>query len=290
MSAFVVVIELPLSSADAGEGLLHLGGACGVETRSHGELGPPGAPPLGAGLAELRGYFDGRGDAEAAAALVAERLGAGARLEELQDELWAESWKRHFQPISLGRLLVVPPWPPWDGLTPGPGQTRLVLEPGLAFGTGSHETTSLCLRALDEALLARPGARLLDVGTGSGILAIAGLLLGSAGAVGTDNDPVAIRVARENAERNGVVPDLRCAPLAEIQGTYELVLANILANTLVELSAELCAKVAPGGLLFLSGILAAQADEVAGAFGALRELPRARAGDWMRLTFARPAA
>ncbi len=288
MPSFLLVVTLPPELADAGAGLLHLAGAGGVETRAHGELGPPGAPPLPEGTVELRGHFERRAEAEEARALLEARLGSAGRLDEIPEEAWAESWKRHFRPLRLGRILVLPPWSTEE---PAPGERRLVLEPGLAFGTGSHETTSLCLRALDEALAARPGASVLDVGTGSGILAIAARLLGAGRLIATDDDAVAVRVARENAARNGVALDAREAPLEEVSGGFDLVVANILANTLVALAPGLAPKVAPGGLLFLSGILGGQEDEVARAFGPpLRERPRWRDGDWMLLTFERPIA
>jgi ribosomal protein L11 methyltransferase len=150
-----------------------------------------------------------------------------------------------------------------DVSTP-PGALRLVLEPGLAFGTGDHPTTGLCLEELDRFVQSHPGASVLDVGTGSGILAIAAKKLGAGATVGTDNDPVALRVARENAEVNGVAFDVR----AEIPegATFDLVLANILANTLCDLAPGLSRAVAPGGRLLLSGILETQAAEVEAAY------------------------
>jgi ribosomal protein L11 methyltransferase len=170
----------------------------------------------------------------------------------------------------------------------------VVLDPGMAFGTGTHATTALCLGALSELVTARPGLSVLDVGTGSGLLAIAARKLGAGLTVGVDNDPVAVRVARENAERNAVDVALSETPAGEVRGTFDLVLANILANTLVELAPALEARLAPGGVVLLSGILAPQAEEVRRAYVALGLRPLAGAdrteGEWVLLALEKPAA
>jgi ribosomal protein L11 methyltransferase len=167
----------------------------------------------------------------------------------------------------------------------------VILDPGMAFGTGTHPTTALCLRALSALLAARPGAAVLDVGTGSGLLAIAAARLGARRAVGTDDDPVALRVAAENAARNGVRLELLADPPEAVPGAFEVVVANILANTLVELAADVAAHLEPGGVALVSGILAPQEAEVRAAYrrAGLRAMPERdrRDGEWSLLAFER---
>jgi ribosomal protein L11 methyltransferase len=183
--------------------------------------------------------------------------------------------------------------PSWIAAAPPPGMAEIVLDPGMAFGTGTHPTTSLCLAALSDLLAARPGARVLDVGTGSGLLAIAARKLGAAEVAGNDNDPVAVRVARENAALNGVELDLNERGVGGQRGPFDLVLANILANTLVDLAPALAAQLAPGGVVLLSGILTPQEEEVRAAYLAagLAPLPGGdrRDGEWSLLAFTRAA-
>jgi ribosomal protein L11 methyltransferase len=170
---------------------------------------------------------------------------------------------------------------------------EIVLDPGMAFGTGTHPTTSLCLAALSDLLSARPGARVLDVGTGSGLLAIAARKLGAGVVAGNDNDPVAVQVARENAALNGVELDLNERGVGQQHGPFELVLANILANTLVALAPALAAQLAPGGVVLLSGILTPQEEEVRAAYleAGLVPLPGGdrRDGEWSLLAMTRAA-
>ncbi len=166
-SSYCLLAEVAADQAEAASGLMHLSGASGVEVRDGEGLLPPGVAPLPPGRSELRGYFERPEVAEAARALLAQRLGIRGALEEVREELWAESWKKHFHPLRIGRLWVVPPWT--EEATPA-GAQRIVLEPGMAFGTGSHATTSLCLAALDRLLGEKAGASVFDVGTGSGIL------------------------------------------------------------------------------------------------------------------------
>jgi ribosomal protein L11 methyltransferase len=173
---------------------------------------------------------------------------------------------------------------------PPPGSAEVVLDPGMAFGTGTHATTSLCLGAIDDFLARRPGASMLDVGTGSGLLAIAARKLGAGRVAANDNDPVAVAVAAENAARNGADLELTGEPPAAIPGRFDLVVANILANVLVELAPELAGRMAPGGELVLAGILVPQEEEVRAPFAAqgLLPLPGERRGEWSLLRFRRP--
>lgn len=200
-------------------------------------------------------------------ALLGERLKAAGvaytvACTGVEQEDWQNGWRKYYQPMEIGRrLAVVPSWQQYET-----DRVRLVLDPGLAFGTGSHETTSLCLEALDE--LVRGGERMLDIGTGSGILAIAALKLGAAGAEGVDIDPVAVRTAGENAARNGVADRLAVlvGDLSEkASGTYQIITANIVADAIKSLVPAVPALLAEGGVFIASGIIDDRRDEVVAA-------------------------
>jgi ribosomal protein L11 methyltransferase len=172
---------------------------------------------------------------------------------------WKESWKRHFKPLEIGRHLLLRP--SWSRRRAKPGQSVVVLDPGLSFGTGQHPTTTFCLRELVRARAHRKPQSFLDIGTGSGILAIAAAKLGYAPVHGFDFDPDAVRVARTNARRNRVEgsvrlgqADLSLLPLRSRQ-QQDVVCANLLADLLIRESARILNRVKPGGLLVLAGIL-----------------------------------
>jgi len=209
----------------------------------------------------------------------------------LQENDWAEAWKFAYRPIAVGeRLMIVPAWLE----NPDPQRIPLVLDPGMAFGTGTHPTTQMCLAEVER--LVQPGITVLDVGCGSGILSIAALKLGAAQALGVDTDPQAVAIAAENAARNGVAAGFQAAvgsvealqqpPLGPVQAP--LVLANILAPVLVKLldEAGLAELVAPGGHLVLSGILENQAEDVAAAVAraGMTIAHRRQIEDWVTLT------
>ena len=168
--------------------------------------------------------------------------------------------------MELGeRLAVCPSWESYDK----PGRVVLRLDPGMAFGTGTHETTALCLRALDE--LVRGGERMLDIGTGSGILAIAALLLGAKEADGVDIDPMCVRTAGENAERNGVADRfrVRVGNLSEqVSGKYQIITANIVANAIISLAPSVPALLEQNGVFIASGVIDEREEEVAAAIAA----------------------
>ena len=283
MATWSLTAELPADEADASTAILFERGAAGVEERE-GSLAPmPGERQPGAGRVILIGFFAD----EAAAREAAAALGAPADVAEIPDRDWGEEWKKGLGPLSVGRLFLRPSW---IDAAPPPGSAEVVLDPGMAFGTGTHATTSLCLAAIDAFLARRPGASVLDVGTGSGLLAIAARKLGAGRVAANDNDPVAVAVAAENAERNGAALELTGDPPSAIPGSFDLVVANILANVLVELAPDLARRAAPGAEVVLAGVLVPQEEEVARAFLAcgLEPLPGERRGEWSLLRFQRP--
>jgi ribosomal protein L11 methyltransferase len=192
----------------------------------------------------------------------------------LDEEDWAESWKEFFYPEKLGeRIVVKPSWRTYDA---GQGDIIIELDPGMAFGTGTHATTRLCLEALERIFDCLPpyttpfpqAPAVLDVGTGSGVLAIAARKLGAGPITAVDIDPDAVAVAQENLALNGIVDDvdISTTPLARIHETFSLVLANILAEDLIRMAGELTERLRPGGLLILSGILVEREPGVMDAF------------------------
>ena len=207
------------------------------------------------------------------------------QVERIEDQDWERSWMDNFQPMRFGRRLwIVPSWHE----APEPEAVNLLLDPGLAFGTGTHPTTALCLEWLDGQDLA--GCRVLDFGCGSGILGIAALLLGAESALGTDIDPQALEASRDNAGRNGLPAESFPVYLPEQlpQQPVDVVVANILAGPLVQLAPTITALVKPAGRLALSGILAEQAEEVRAAYeGAFDLDPTAVKDGWVRISGVR---
>ncbi len=181
---------------------------------------------------------------------------------KIDEQAWAESWKAFFKPQPITPRLVVKPT--WCDHVPGPGQQVIELDPGMAFGTGTHPTTAMCVQLLEQHL--RPGCALLDVGTGSGILLIAAAKLGAGRLTGVDLDPMAVAVARANLVQNGIASnryELLCGHLIEaVSGTYDIVVANILADIVIELLNEVAAVLKPGGLFICSGIIHAQREMI----------------------------
>jgi ribosomal protein L11 methyltransferase len=186
------------------------------------------------------------------------------QVRAVDDADWTDAWKRHYVPQRIGRVVIVPSWVPYEA---APDDAVVILDPGMAFGTGLHPTTRACLDLLQGIEPVPP--RVLDVGCGSGILALAALRLGAESAVGWDTDPLAVDAARANAERNGLEGRLEVRQgstpkMAEER--YPLVLANLVAAVLVDLAPRLAAHLAPGGVLVAGGIIAERADEVVQAF------------------------
>ncbi|MFC6328097.1 50S ribosomal protein L11 methyltransferase [Alloalcanivorax gelatiniphagus] len=243
---------------------------------------PPGARPLW-NTTVVTALFEDDADLDAVLAALGERglTFADHRVEPLADQAWERAWMDDFQPMRFGqRLWIVPSWSD----APEPHAVNLKLDPDLAFGTGTHDTTALCLEWLDGADLS--GRRVLDFGCGSGVLAIAALLLGAESAVGTDIDPQALTASADNAAANGVADRLSLylpEALAADQ-RYDLLVANILAGPLIELADTLAARCLPGAPMALSGILTDQAESVRQAYAPWFELaPTRQRGDWVRI-------
>lgn len=234
-------------------------------------------PDSGEGRRQLRQYLAGLEEYE-------------SQTVSLREEDWATSWQKYYQPIPVGkRIYIVPDWMRGQGVPEG--RVPLYLNPGLTFGTGAHPTTQLCLELLEEAL--RPGDKVLDLGCGSGILAIAALALGASRAVGVDIDPKAADVAFENAALNGigdgrlsvyagdVLSDKKLAAKLE-PGQNQVVLANIVADVIIPLSAKAGQFMTDGGMFLASGVIDGRQDEVEAAlkqngFAIVRHLER---GGW----------
>ena len=217
-------------------------------------------------------------------ALAAAGLAATAAfsIERVEDADWVRLTQSQFHPIQITpRLWVVPSW----HTPPDPAAINIALDPGVAFGTGAHPTTRLCLRWLDETVT--PDADVLDYGCGSGILAIAAMKLGAARACGIDIDPQAVQAAQHNAQQNGVEITLATAE-QDVAGPAQIVVANILANPLTVLAPLLARLTRPGGQIALSGILVEQADTVLEAYAPQFTMTRAATDEgWVLLTGSR---
>lgn len=254
----------------------------------------------------LGSYFPDAAAATAAAQRARRELRGVVALAEptispVADTDWRESYKLHFKPWHFGRMHWVPVWERDSYALPA-GDALVLLDPGMAFGTGNHETTRLCcerLVAYTEQRRAAGGSldglRVIDAGCGSGILAISALKLGFAPVAGFDNDPEAVAVSRENATLNGVTGQVEFFVgnlITGLQGRQaDVVLANILANVLRDFARELVAAVAPGGWLVLSGILATEIEAVRREFATVAPgwaLESRTMGEWSDLKLVRP--
>ena len=218
-------------------------------------------------------------------------IGKLARVSELRERVanedeWRDSWKEFFHPLRIGRRIVI--CPTWRECETKPGDAVVHLDPGMAFGTGHHPTTRMCLEALERTV--SPGDRVLDLGCGSGILSIAAAKLGAAGVLGFEIDAAAVRAARANVEMNevgdraeivrGTLPSAK-APA----GGFDLALANISAAIVADMAASLADCLAPGGTLIASGMIEARLDDVLAALESADMTVRERAmdGDWVAL-------
>ncbi|MGI6367950.1 MAG: 50S ribosomal protein L11 methyltransferase [Anaerolineae bacterium] len=295
-----VSVEASLEAVDDVLGLLsrHCSGGAAVDEHREGPVWEPQE------RVTVKGYLDEH-DTETLqkleiALLLLSRTGAisepTTRLLEAAD--WAESWKAFFPPLLIGeRFVVVPSWVEYQ--VPE-GRLPLYIDPGMAFGTGLHATTRLCLIALERQPVA--DTRVLDVGTGSGILAIAAALLGAAQVDAMDVDPVCVQVSQENAQRNGVasriqveratLPSRARTGVAYHQGSgYDLLLINILAEIIIDMAASLPPRIRPGGVCIASGILQEKVPAVSEALEGvgLSILDVLIEDGWAALVLSRPA-
>ena len=256
-----------------------------------------------AGRAVFEEFFDRPEDAEARR-VVLERclplwLGSrpwALRIAQVRREVWTEYWKRFFHADRVSRRIVIRP--PWESFAAGPEDCVVEIDPGMAFGTGLHPTTRACLGFLDDLARGRSGLSFLDIGCGSGVLTIAAAKLGFRPADGVDNDPVAVPVARENAERNGVggVAAFALQDGAQLGGArrYDVVCANMFAHELASVAAAVSRVVSDGpiGRLLLAGLMHAQYDATRAAYEAIGFVEERRVpdGEWISGQFRRASA
>ena len=271
---------MPRGQTDAASGLMWELGAVGVQEDYVPGTAPPARQPWDTGAPApqppdvlLRGWWEG--DGQRAQRTLTERVADWLRVEgptahPVQADDWAESWKQGLTRVVVRDVAVAPPW------LAEPGD--LVIEPGMAFGTGEHPTTRRCLEGVQRN--GRPGASCLDVGCGTGVLALAAARLGMT-ATGIDIDPEAIRASDENAAANGLQARFSVTPLAAVPGTFDLVVANVYAEVLVGLAPDLRRLTA--GRLVLAGILADRALAVEAALAPMQVVLRQQDEDWVCL-------
>lgn len=276
------------TNSEALEDALLAAGACSVTLQDGADQPlfepPPGATPLWDEI-RLMGLFTADRAPQDIVDAVSAALGSELptyRLEILEDKDWVREWMDSYQPMRFGaRLWICPSW----RTPPEPDAVNLMLDPGLAFGTGTHPTTALCLGWLDGLDLA--GKTVIDFGCGSGILGIAALLLGASQVIAIDNDPQALLATRDNAQRNGLDETRIRALLPEqlpADATADVIIANILAAPLIMLAPQLSARLCAGGDIALSGILEEQADAVRTAYEpTICWQSQLQQEDWIRL-------
>ncbi|MDR0966369.1 MAG: 50S ribosomal protein L11 methyltransferase [Myxococcales bacterium] len=286
---FTVRLRIPESQTELLEALIDETPHIGIEIRDHSLKPLPGAEALAPGRSEFTAWYESE---EAARSLIDtvkdEMSDADIALVPIEDQDWTEGWKRDVRSTRAGRIWVGPPWL-LNETEALPGCIPIVIEPGMAFGTGDHPTTAMCLEAIDAWVPLHPGCTVLDVGTGSGVLVMAARKLGSGQAMANDIDPQAVDIARDNAAQNGVDGiEWTTKPLERIRGSFELVLANIFANVLCHLAPRLSAATSKTGRLLLTGILDEQVDEVKTAFEreGMRLVHRRDQGEWALLEMA----
>lgn len=306
MNWIEVFVEVDGEAAEAVADLFQRYGHQGVAIEQAGfplEVWPDEIPP--ADRLIVRAYFPDDERAEDARQALREAIYYLGRLYPIPDpqfrtvreEDWESAWKARYHPLRLGRRLYIRP--AWSELPDArPDDIVLVMDPGMAFGTGTHPTTQLCLIALEDALADRPALDVLDLGSGSGILGIAALKLGARHVLALDTDPIAVSATLENAERNGVADRVtaQVGSLETLQTAarhFDLALVNILAKVIVALCDQGLGRVLrPGGLGIFSGIIEDQAGEVEAALRrtGLEPVARRTQGDWVAIEARKPQA
>jgi ribosomal protein L11 methyltransferase len=202
-------------------------------------------------------------------------------LTNVREEDWANNWKKYYKPIKVSdRIVIKPTWEPYEK---SPGEVILELDPGMAFGTGTHETTILCIKAIDKYI--EPGQTIVDIGCGTGILAIASVLLGGRQAIAIDLDSNAVKAAQENVKLNRVEDRVKVVHgnlLDKIEGQFDLVVANIIADVIIGLTESVLDFIKPGGVFISSGIILDRLDDVLEAVesAGLEIVERQTMGEW----------
>ncbi len=242
------------------------------------------------GSVRWRVYMEVPDDPAAVAAHYAEQVGDAADVSHwvLEDMSFLTNWRDFFKPTQISPRFMV--HPPWEVPDVGPEVVLIQIEPGMAFGTGTHETTRLCLNAIDRLIPPGTSPTFFDVGCGSGVLSIGAAKIGAKSVAGMDKDPIAVDASIENAEINGVTATFDGLPIEEDRGTYELVVANILPHILIDICKPVIALVAPKGTLVLSGIVTDQLDRVTAAYVAegMKTLRQDQDGDWWSVEMSAP--
>jgi len=268
-----ISVLLSAEQNDLACGAFYAAGFSTVLVQEPGDLGTE-ASPVPEGKVRLVGFLEENDDERERLAALRSVLGKKAPFvtERFEDEDWLQKFRAHHRAVKVGGNLVVAP--PWSRVKAKKGRIVLRIDPGLAFGTGSHASTYLCLRALQDLAKKKRGklGRVLDVGTGSGVLAFAALELGAASARAIEPDPDALSSAKDNAKLNGLSRGRGLTLTGEtadvVRGRYDVVLANLVRDLLIATAKELTARVAKEGVLMVAGLLDTQADDVHAAFAA----------------------
>lgn len=244
----------------------------------------------------VKAYFHTESPDSELAALIREKLafisrfldvGKGyAGCSEVDDEDWATAWKKHYRPFHISDHIVIKP--SWEAYSAGDGETVIELDPGMAFGTGTHETTRLCSQLLEKHV--RPGATVIDVGCGTGILSIIAAKLGASRITAVDIDEVAVRVTKENCRINGAESAVAASKgvLTDIPGMKaDIIVANIIADVIVDIAGNTRSYLKNGGIIIASGIIKERGDDVLEAYGALGFVKEAllEMGEWVAVVF-----
>ncbi len=286
MAWYSLTVDVPEGESELTQSVLYEHGASGLEVRDSLNQTVLSVRAPKKGEAILIAYFEDKEGAAAAQEELVEKVpGSRFALEDVVERDWSVEWRSQIKSVTVGRLWV---GPPWEKATAPQDKVRIFIEPKMAFGTGDHPTTSLCLKAVDTFMASHEGASVLDIGTGTGVLAFAAKKLGATRCIGIDNDVTSVELAKECAQENGIEGvELSTKTLHGIEGQFDLVLANILANTLIELAPLIAPKVKHR--LVLAGVLVPQAEEVTAAFTAcgLVHAGNESVGEWIRIEFDR---